>query len=54
MMNKNSFPPYISKSKKEKPIPAVYTAIDNDLARDNLQNDLPLADIEDIDQAHHL
>ena len=32
----------------EKPIPEVYRAIDTDLARDNLENDLPLADLQDL------
>jgi hypothetical protein len=32
----------------EKPIPKVYSTIDTDLARDNLENDLPLADLEDL------
>lgn len=32
----------------EKPIPNVYSAIDNDLARDNLENDIPAADLEDL------
>lgn len=32
----------------EKPIPDIYPAIDNDLARDNLENDLTAADIQDI------
>ena len=31
----------------EKPIPDVYPAIDNDLARDNLENNIPLADLGD-------
>lgn len=30
---------------REKPIPDVYPAIDNDLARDNLENDIPEADL---------
>ena len=34
--------------KMEKPIPNVYPVIDNDLARDNLENDLPAADREDL------
>lgn len=33
---------------EERPIPDVYKAIDNDLARDNLENDLPKGDLEDI------
>lgn len=33
----------------DKPIPEkVYPAIDTDLARDNLENDLPAADLEDL------
>ena len=35
-------------NKTEKPIPQVYKVIDNDLARDNIENDLPLADRVDI------
>lgn len=34
--------------KREKPISNVYPVIDNDLARDNLENDLPAADKEDL------
>lgn len=33
----------------ERPIPAkIYPTIDTDLARDNLENDLPAADLEDL------
>ena len=32
----------------EKPVPDAYGAIDNDLAQDNLENDIPLADLQDI------
>jgi hypothetical protein len=33
----------------ERPIPAdVYPVIDTDLARDNLENDIPAADLEDL------
>lgn len=33
----------------EKPIPAdVYPAIDTDLARDNLENDIPAADLSEL------
>lgn len=33
----------------EKAIPQkIYTAIDNDLARDNLENDIPYADLQDL------
>lgn len=35
--------------KREKPIPAdAYGPIDNDLGRDNLENDIPFADLQDI------
>ncbi len=34
--------------KKERPISSVYSAIDNDLARDNLENDVSKADLEDL------
>ena len=34
---------------KERPIPAgIYPVIDTDLARDNIENDLPAADREDL------
>ena len=33
----------------EKPIPKVYSTIDTDLARDNLENDIPMADLQDLD-----
>ena len=36
------------KKKKEKPIPKVYPEIDTDLARDNLENDIPDADLQDL------
>ena len=32
----------------EEPIPTVYSTIDNDLARDNIENDIPAADREDL------
>ena len=32
----------------EKPIPDAYRAIDTDLARDNLENDLTMADLQDL------
>ncbi|WP_124100927.1 hypothetical protein [Ruminococcus sp. Marseille-P6503] len=32
----------------DKPISDVYSAIDNDLARDNLENDIPMADLQDL------
>lgn len=33
---------------EERPISRVYPVIDNDLARDNLENDLPAADLQDF------
>lgn len=35
-------------SSKEKPISPVYPVIDNDLARDNLENDITVADLQDL------
>lgn len=33
----------------ERPIPEeLYPVLDNDLARDNLENDIPAADLEDL------
>lgn len=32
----------------EKPIPKSHGIIDNDLARDNLENDIPYADLQDL------
>lgn len=32
----------------DKPISAVYSTIDNDLARDNLENDITAADLQDL------
>lgn len=34
--------------KAEKPIAKVYPAIDTDLARDNVENDIPAADLQDL------
>ncbi len=36
-------------SLSERPIPGdIYPVIDTDLARDNLENDIPAADLEDL------
>lgn len=35
-------------SSSEKMIPKVYPVIDNDLARDNVENDIPDAELEDL------
>ena len=34
--------------KHEKPISHAYKEIDNDLARDNMENDIPEADLQDL------
>lgn len=34
--------------RQEKPISSVYAVIDNDLARDNLENDVTAADLQDL------
>ena len=34
--------------KQEKPIPSVYPVLDTDLARDNVENEIPAADLEDL------
>ncbi len=36
------------KQKTEKPVSDVYPVIDNDLARDNIENDIPFADLQDL------
>lgn len=33
---------------REKPISEVYPVIDSDLARDNIENDIPDADLQDL------
>ena len=35
---------------KERPISEAYREIDNDLARDNLENDIPFADLQDLEK----
>ncbi len=37
-----------SRQKKERPISNAYPVIDNDLARDNIENDSPDANLQDI------
>lgn len=39
---------YHSKPYSERPISNFYSYIDNDLARDNLENDIPSADLQDL------
>lgn len=47
-------PPYLKvyhsahNSLEEKPISDAYPVIDNDLARDNIENDIPAADLQDL------
>ncbi|MCB6364961.1 hypothetical protein LI291_01980 [Intestinibacillus massiliensis] len=39
----------VAKRHAEKPIPpGLYPVIDNDLARDNVENDIPAADLQDL------
>lgn len=39
----------VSSDKSEKPIPDIYPELDTDLGRDNLENDIPDADLQDLD-----
>ena len=46
---KRLWPPQAVAEEMERPIPeGVYPTLDTDLARDNLENDLPAADLEDL------
>lgn len=46
---KKNLPQILNDGDGDKPIPAnVYPVIDTDLARDNLENDLPAADLQDL------
>lgn len=36
--------------RQERPISQIYPVIDTDLGRDNVENDIPYADLEDLDQ----
>lgn len=45
---KNDVPPVPELQGKEKPVSDVYPVIDTDLARDNVENDIPAADREDL------
>ena len=41
-------------SKREEPVPSnIYPVIDTDLARDNIENDLPAADLEERRKTPH-
>lgn len=47
-MNGHTEPAGRGQKGREKPVSKAYPAIDNDLARDNLENDIPDADLEDL------
>ena len=40
--------PKPKEDKTEKPVPEVYPVIDTDLARDNLENDIPAIDLDGL------
>ena len=40
--------PEVGRILTERPISKAYPVIDNDLARDNVENDIPAADLEDL------
>ncbi len=49
MDQKKTEPSLSSPDKIKRPIPPkIYPAIDNDLARDNVENDLPAADLQEL------
>lgn len=46
---RQEWPPKMRTEEAQRPIPEeVYPVLDTDLARDNLENDLPAADLEDL------
>ncbi len=46
---KKDWPPQAAAEEIQRPIPEeVYPVLDTDLARDNVENDLPAADLEDL------
>lgn len=45
---KMPWPPVTRSLEEEPPTPETYSVFDNDLARDNIENDIPDADLEDI------
>lgn len=48
-MEKRSQIPQPDPYKIERPIPPkIYPVLDNDLARDNVENDLPAADLQEL------
>ena len=38
----------VSEDRADKPISDVYPVIDNDLARDNVENDMSFSDLQDL------
>ncbi|MCE5235095.1 MAG: hypothetical protein ABFC62_07125 [Clostridiaceae bacterium] len=38
----------LADGKADRPISGAYPVIDTDLARDNIENDMPAADLEDL------
>ena len=43
-----TFPPVQKAVHPQRPISKVYPVIDTDLGRDNVENDLPAADLQDL------
>lgn len=49
MDDKRELDPHTEPDKIERPIPPkIYPVIDTDLARDNVENDLPAADLQEL------
>lgn len=46
--NKKTLKQAILDGDVDKPIPDVYPALDTDLARDNVENNIPASDLEDL------
>ncbi len=40
--------PPIASDKHEAPVPDIYPVLDTDIARDNVENDIPAADLQDL------
>ena len=47
-MNRNKKQKSLKNGDGDKPIPKAYKAYDTDLARDNLENDIPAAGLQDL------
>lgn len=53
-MRKRAEQPKPSPDQIERPIPPeIYPVIDNDLARDNVENDLPAADLSELQRTEY-